>query len=70
VTIRRPNGSYFVTEFFQCSGCSVMFADPVEFSQLTRDRFTGKWRDRKPMREYPPDSDGWWKKKTDRGGSD
>jgi hypothetical protein len=56
VGIRRPNGTYFVTEFFQCAGCSVMFTNPAEFSRLTRDTFTGKWREREPMREYLPDS--------------
>jgi hypothetical protein len=56
VSIRDPNGTWFVTEFFQCVGCSVMFTNPAEFSRLTRDTFTGKWREREPMREYPQDS--------------
>jgi hypothetical protein len=61
--VTRKDGSYFVIkEFFQCAGCSVMFTNPIEFSRLTRDTFTGNCRERRPTREYPPDSDGWRKK--------
>lgn len=30
--VRRPDGSWYRTEFWECFGCSVMFADPVKFA--------------------------------------
>lgn len=32
VTVRRLNGQYHQTEFFECGGCTVMFRDPVRFT--------------------------------------
>lgn len=32
VRVRRPNGDWYVTEFYECFGCSVMFTDPEKFS--------------------------------------
>jgi len=40
VTVKKPNGHWYVTEFYHCFGCSVMFTDPVKFTQqkqLIRD---------------------------------
>jgi hypothetical protein len=31
VVVKKPGGGHYRTEFFQCSGCSVMFRDPHEF---------------------------------------
>lgn len=47
VSIRRANGTRFVTEFFQCAGCSVMFGNPEVFSRLIRDTYKTGWRERK-----------------------
>lgn len=33
VTVQKPNGQYYVTEFYHCFGCSVMFTNPVSFTQ-------------------------------------
>lgn len=40
IRVQRPNGHWYVTNFYQCFGCSVMFTDPVAFTrqrQLIRD---------------------------------
>jgi hypothetical protein len=31
VVVRKPTGGHYTTEFYQCSGCTVMFRDPYEF---------------------------------------
>jgi predicted RNA-binding Zn-ribbon protein involved in translation (DUF1610 family) len=36
VTVKKPNGHFYVTEFYHCFGCSVMFTDPVKFTQQKR----------------------------------
>ena len=30
--MQRPSGIWYVTPFYECVGCSVMFRDPVSFS--------------------------------------
>ena len=32
VRVQKPNGHWYLTAFFQCFGCSVMFRDPVLFT--------------------------------------
>lgn len=32
VTVKRKNGSLYTTSFYACSGCSVMFLNPEQFS--------------------------------------
>lgn len=34
VTVRRPSGKTYRTEFFECGGCSVMFRDPQKFTRF------------------------------------
>ena len=37
VTVQKPNGHWYQTEFFQCVWCSVMFRDPVSFTRCEVD---------------------------------
>jgi hypothetical protein len=32
VTVKRKNGALYTTSFYACSGCSVMFLNPEQFS--------------------------------------
>jgi hypothetical protein len=32
VVIPRPDGSHYLTSFYECAGCSVMFIDPSAFN--------------------------------------
>lgn len=32
VTVKRRNGALYTTSFYACSGCSVMFLNPEQFS--------------------------------------
>jgi hypothetical protein len=34
VSVKRKNGSLYTTSFYACSGCSVMFLNPDQFSAL------------------------------------
>jgi len=33
VRVRKSNGNWYTTEFFQCAHCTVMFRDPVLFTR-------------------------------------
>ena len=33
VTVKKPNGAWYQTEFFKCFGCSVMFTNPADFTK-------------------------------------
>jgi len=35
VTVKRKNGSLYTTCFYACSGCSVMFLNPEQFSAFS-----------------------------------
>jgi hypothetical protein len=37
VRVRKPSGHWYVTEFYKCFHCSVMFKDPVLFTQCQVD---------------------------------
>jgi hypothetical protein len=32
IAVPRPDGSRYVTSFYECAGCSVMFLDPRAFN--------------------------------------
>lgn len=34
VEVKRPNGSHYETEFYECVRCSVMFRHPGRFARL------------------------------------
>jgi len=34
VRVKRPDGRIYETDFFECSGCSVMFRDSMRFTQF------------------------------------
>jgi predicted RNA-binding Zn-ribbon protein involved in translation (DUF1610 family) len=36
VRVKKADGSWYITEFYHCFGCSVMFTDPVQFTQQKR----------------------------------
>jgi hypothetical protein len=36
VRVKRANGTIYVTEFFACLGCTVMFRDPGRFMNRTQ----------------------------------
>lgn len=57
VVVHTPKGdARAVRDLFQCGGCSVVFTDPRRFAELRQSTFTGKWREQKATREYPPDA--------------
>jgi hypothetical protein len=33
VRVKKPNGHWYTTEFYECCSCSVMFRDPVSFAR-------------------------------------
>lgn len=50
VRVRRPSGDWYVTAFYECFACSVMFLDPEKFSD---PRGAGDGVDRSP-RSFGP----------------
>lgn len=34
VRVRRPDGSMYQTDFYECTGCTVMFRDCVRFTHF------------------------------------
>lgn len=32
--VSRPNGTAYLTEFFECAGCTLMFRHPGRFTRL------------------------------------
>lgn len=32
VSVKKPNGHWYVTELYKCFSCSVMFTDPLLFT--------------------------------------
>jgi hypothetical protein len=34
VRVRRPDGKEYLTEFYECAGCTVMFRNPGRFTRL------------------------------------
>lgn len=51
VTVRRPDGTIYVTSFFACTVCTTMFLDPIAFTRGFEDRPRGG--DRKPTTDSP-----------------
>jgi len=37
VRVQRPSGHWYVTEFYECLSCSVMFRDPILFTKCEAD---------------------------------
>ena len=59
-------GRFTIVEgLYRCAGCSVVFTDPEALTHLVQDRIVDRphYRERRPMREYPPDAITVWKKK-------
>jgi hypothetical protein len=38
VVVRRPNGSTYMTSFYSCTVCTVMFRDPLALTRGFEDR--------------------------------
>jgi hypothetical protein len=38
VVVRRPNGTAYVTAFFSCTVCTLMFRDPLALTRGFEDR--------------------------------
>lgn len=38
VAVRRPNGSTYMTSFYSCTVCTVMFRDPLALTRGYEDR--------------------------------
>jgi hypothetical protein len=38
VSVKRPNGTTYVTMFYACATCTVMFLDPLAFTRGYEDR--------------------------------
>ena len=32
VRVKKPDGSWYTTEFYKCAGCTAMFTDPADFT--------------------------------------
>lgn len=43
VFVKRSDGSILRTQTCQCGGCSVMFKDPVKFTEQRQVEGTEKW---------------------------
>jgi ribosomal protein S27E len=37
VRVRKPNGHWYATEFYECVHCTVMFRDPASFTKCQVD---------------------------------
>ena len=61
VTVRSSKtGTLTVVDgLYQRAGCTVIFANAEAFTQLMRDSIVDRanYRERQPMREYPPDAE-------------
>jgi hypothetical protein len=58
VTSSKTGRFTVVDGLYQCAGCSVVFTDPVAFTQLVQDSIVDgeHYRVRTVTREYPPDA--------------
>lgn len=58
VTSQKSGARAIVDGLFQCAGCTVVFTDPVAFTQLMSDTIVdeARYHGRRPTREYPPDA--------------
>ena len=58
VPSRKTRTPVVVDGLYHCAGCSVVFTDPESFVHLMRDSIVDRphYRERRPMREYPPDA--------------
>lgn len=60
VGVKSPrDGKYRIVDgFYRCAGCTVMFGDADAFMHLVQDTIVERphYRERRPTREYPPDS--------------
>lgn len=34
IAVARPSGKGYLTEFYECAGCTVMFRNPARFARL------------------------------------
>lgn len=51
VRVPRPNGSTYLTAFYSCAICTVMFLDPLAFTRGYEDRPQSS--ERKPTQQSP-----------------
>jgi hypothetical protein len=49
VRVRKKNGHWYQTEFFQCFHCTVMFHDPQAFSRSSSEQMSAE-----ALRGYGP----------------
>jgi hypothetical protein len=58
VSFKRNDGSYHLSAYFQCMGCSILFAEPEKLTRLVRSTWKPefRWREAVATREtaaYP-----------------
>jgi hypothetical protein len=58
VVFPRKDGTVYLTNIYQCGGCTVVFTDPERFSKLYRSTYDRErhWRELRPTRHAPEDS--------------
>jgi len=58
VVFPRKDGTAYVTNFFQCGGCTAAFTDPERFSRLYRSTYdrARRWREVRPTKDTRKDS--------------
>jgi DNA-directed RNA polymerase subunit RPC12/RpoP len=42
VRVKKPDGSWYTTEFYKCASCTAMFTDPVEFTKQEGHQYSRK----------------------------
>jgi transcription elongation factor Elf1 len=60
VRVQKQSGHWYVTEFYECFACSVMFRDPVLFTRcrvdtLNDERTPGRAHGADPQEPASPD---------------
>lgn len=58
VVFPRKDGTAYLTNLFQCGGCTVAFTDPQRFTKLYRSTYDRQrhWRELRPTKDVPDDS--------------
>jgi hypothetical protein len=58
VVFPRKNGTAYLTNLYQCGGCTVAFTDPECFTKLYRSTFdrARHWREVRATKDVPKDS--------------
>lgn len=58
VVFPRKNGTAYLTNLYQCGGCTATFTDPERFTRLYRSTYDRErhWRELRPTKDTAEDS--------------